>query len=151
MQTKLFKLLAVFVVASMLLAACGGGPAATKAPEPPKVLRVWIQCGDNPQQIQTLFDKYTTQTGIKVEVTAPLEEDKILPALTGSEPPDVLVLSGGDLVKSYAKEGLVEELSGAIKTGGMDLNDFFPAPLDQCKQGEKYWCLPWGTDMYALF
>jgi len=142
---KLFSLFSILVIAAMLLTACGGKPAEAK------VLRVWIQWGDNPQQIQTLFDKYTAETGIKVEVTAPLEEDKILPALTGSEPPDVLVLSGGDLVKSYAKEGLVVELSDIIKTGGIDLNDFFEAPLDQCRYGEQILCLPWGTDMYALF
>jgi len=84
-------------------------------------------------------------------VTAPLEVDKILPALTGSEPPDVLVLSGGDLVKSYYKEGLVDELSPAIKSGNIDLTDFFDAPLQQCRMGDKILCLPWGSDMYALF
>lgn len=151
MIKRTFSMLSLLIVVSMILTACGAAiPAATEAPKVDK-LRVWIQWGDNPQQIQTLFDKYTAQTGIKVEVTAPLEEDKILPALTGSEPPDVLVLSGGDLVKSYAKEGLVAELSDIIKTGGIDLNDFFPAPLLQCKSGDKILCLPWGTDMYALF
>jgi multiple sugar transport system substrate-binding protein len=147
MKSKLLALFSLVIVASMLLAACGGGNKAADQ----QVLRVWIQWGDNPQQIQTLFDKYTAETGIKVEVTAPLEEDKILPALTGSNPPDVLVLSGGDLVKSYAKEGLVTELSDIIKTGGIDLTDFFEAPLDQCKYGDQILCLPWGTDMYALF
>ncbi len=145
MKAKLFKLLSLLLLVTMMLTACGGKPAT------PNVLRVWIQWGDNPQQIQALFDKYTAQTGIKVEVTAPLETDKILPALTGSEPPDVLVLSGGDLVKSYYKENLVDELSGAVKAGNIDLTDFFDAPLNQCKQGDKILCLPWGTDMYALF
>jgi multiple sugar transport system substrate-binding protein len=98
-----------------------------------------------------LFDKYTAETGIKVEVTAPVEEDKILPALTGSEPPDILVLGGPDLVKSYYREGLVDELSGAITAGNIDMNDLFPAPLEPCKQGDKILCLPWGTDIYALF
>ncbi len=145
---KLFSLLSVLMIASLLLSACGAQkPASTE----PKVLRVWIQWGDNPQQIQALFDKYTAETGIKVEVTAPLEVDKILPALTGSEPPDVLVLSGGDLVKSYYKEGLVDELSPAIKSGNINLTDFFDAPLQQCRMGDKILCLPWGSDMYALF
>lgn len=142
---RLFHLLSILIALSMALSACGS-KAVT-----PKVLRVWIQWGDNPQQIQSLFDKYTTQTGIKVEVTAPLEVDKILPALTGSEPPDVLVLSGGDLVKSYYKEGLVDDLTSAIKTSNIDLTDFFDAPLNQCKSQGKILCLPWGTDMYALF
>lgn len=142
---KLYSLFCILMAATMLLTACGGKPAEVET------LRVWIQWGDNPQQIQELFNKYTAETGIKVEVTAPLEEDKILPALTGSEPPDILVLSGGDLVKSYAKENLVMELSPIIKTGGIDLTDFFDAPLNQCKSGDLILCLPWGTDMYALF
>ena len=146
MYKKMFSILSLLIIASMVLTACGGGkPAAAQ------VLRVWIQWGDNPQQIQALFDKYTAETGIKVEVTAPLTEDKILPALTGSEPPDVLVLSGGDNVKSFASENLVVELSDIIKTGGIDLTDFFEPPLQQCKSGDKILCLPWGTDMYALF
>ncbi|HND47467.1 MAG TPA: extracellular solute-binding protein [Anaerolineales bacterium] len=148
MNKKIFMLFSLFVILSMLLAACGGGKQETSQVD---TLRVWIQWGDNPQQIQALFDKYTAETGIKVEVTAPLETDKILPALTGSEPPDVLVLSGGDLVKSYYKEGLVDDLNGAITTGGIDLNDFFDAPLNQCRSGDKILCLPWGTGMYALF
>lgn len=148
MNKKIFTLFSLFVILSMLLTACGGGKQETSQVD---TLRVWIQWGDNPQQIQALFDKYTAETGIKVEVTAPLETDKILPALTGSEPPDVLVLSGGDLVKSYYKEGLVDDLNSAIATGGIDLNDFFDAPLNQCRSGDKILCLPWGTDMYALF
>jgi len=145
MTKKVFGVLSLFIVLSMLLTACGG-----KAAEP-QVLRVWIQWGDNPQQIQALFDKYTTETGIKVEVTAPVETDKILPALTGSNPPDVLILSGGDLAKSYYKEGLIDELSPAIKTGNIDMADMYAAPLIQCQQGDLILCLPWGTDAYALF
>ena len=145
MNKKLFSLISLLIMASMLLMACK--PAASE----PEVLRVWIQWGDNPQQIQELFDKYTASSGIKVEVTAPIEDDKILPGLTGSNPPDVLVLSGGDLAKSYYKEGLVDELSSAIKDGNIDMEDMFPAPLTQCEQGDKILCLPWGTDAYALF
>ncbi len=148
MSNKLFKLATLIIMASMLLAACGGNQPAASAP---KELSVWITWGDNPQQLQSLFDKYGSANGVKVTVTAPVETDKILPALTGSEPPDVLILSGGDLVKSYAKEGLVVELSNAIKEGGIDLSDMYDAPLEQCKQGDQILCLPWGTDIYALF
>jgi multiple sugar transport system substrate-binding protein len=142
---KLYGLLCILIAASMLLAACGAKPADEN------VLRVWIQWGDNPKQIQELFDKYTAETGVKVEVTAPIDEDKILPALTGSNPPDILVLSGGDAAKSFYKEGLVLELSEAIKTGNIDMADMFEAPLSQCRQGDLIVCLPWGTDAYALF
>jgi multiple sugar transport system substrate-binding protein len=145
---RLSVLISLLIAVSMILTACGGGGGkATEA----KVLRVWIQWGDDPQQLQELFDKYTAETGIKVEVTAPLEDDKILPALTGSNPPDILVLSDGAYAKSFYKEGLVVELSEAIKNGNIDIADFFPAPLEACKQGDLILCLPWGTDAYALF
>lgn len=167
MQRNLFeKVLSLSMIVIMLLAACtpsSPAPAATQAPaaekpaaeqpaaETAQTLRVWIQWGDNPQQIQELFNKYTAQTGVKVEVTAPIEEDKILPSLTGSNPPDILVLSGGDAAKSYFKEGLIDELTTAITTGKIDMADMFEAPLMQCKNAGKIVCLPWGTDAYALF
>ena len=169
LKSKIFNLVALIVLAAMVLSACGGGgsaPAATGAPanpaatngsqasQPsgePKELQVWIEWGDNPTQLQALFDKYTAQSGVKVIVTAPVETDKFLPALTGSEPPDIIIRSGGDLVKSYAKEGLITELSGAIKTGGIDLSDIYSAPLQQCESNGQIWCLPWGTDIYALY
>jgi multiple sugar transport system substrate-binding protein len=142
---KLYGLFCILIAASMLLTACGAKSSEEK------VLRVWIQWGDNPQQVQELFDKYTAISGWKVEVTAPIDDDKILPALTGSTPPDILVLSGGDLVKSYHKEGLVDELTQAVKDGNIDLSDFYEGPLNMCKQGDSLYCLPWGFDLYALY
>jgi multiple sugar transport system substrate-binding protein len=144
MNKNLFSKISLLVAVIIMVTACGPKPADN-------TLNVWITWGDNPAQLQALFDKFGDANGYQVIVTAPVEEDKILPALTGSQPPDVLILSGGDLVKSYAEEELVVELSDSISSGGIDLNDFFPAPLEQCKQGEQIWCLPWGTDIYALF
>ena len=154
MKNSLFKLMTLLVTAAVLLTACGGAAPATQAPAQvsmPKELNVWITWGDNPQQLQSLFDKFGTANNTKVIVTAPVEQDKILPALSGSEPPDILIMGDSAFVKSYFKEGLTVDLSNAIKTGGIDLNDIFPATLQQCKSGDKILCLPWGTDIYALY
>jgi len=126
---------------------------AAPPPEPASAepLRVWITWGDNPAQLQSLFDKYGAANNVKVEVTAPVDEEKVLPALTSSNPPDILIMGGGDLVKSYAAEGLVVELSDAVRAGGIDMADIYPAPLVQCEQGGKYYCLPWGSDLYGFF
>jgi multiple sugar transport system substrate-binding protein len=155
-----------FLVVFMLLAACAPAapapqPTAVEQPTQPPAdnnpaqpagkLRVWIQWGDNPAQLQSLFDKYAKANNLQVEVNAPVEPDKIIAALTGSEPPDVIVLSGGDNVKSLAHEGVVLQLNDIIQTSGIDMNDIYPAPLIQCKEGDQIWCLPWGTDVYALF
>ncbi len=52
MAKKLFTISSLLIIASMLLAACGGAAPTEKAASQPEVLRVWIQWGDNPQQIQ---------------------------------------------------------------------------------------------------
>ena len=119
---KALPLFSVLMVFAFLLAACGGGAPA--AAEKPEKMTVWIQWGDNPAQLQELFNKFGEANGVKVEVTAPVEVDKIVTALNSSTPPDVLILSGGDLVKSYDAQGFVEPLNDIIKTSAHRPNGF---------------------------
>jgi multiple sugar transport system substrate-binding protein len=160
---RLSSLLAVFLIIA-LLAACTPAaqptavekPAATSAApsvgSAPGTLRVWITWGDNPAQLQGLFDQYGAENNLKVEVTAPVENDKVLAALTGSEPPDILILGGGDSVKSWDREGLVTPLDNLITQNNIDVPDIYSAPLAQCKDDKgRLLCLPWGNDVYALF
>jgi len=161
---RLFPVLCAVMLLS-ILASCtpaattsvAPGPTSTPVTQGPsggeaqKVLRVWITWGDNPAQIQSLFNKFGDANNVKVEVTAPVEDDKVIAALTGSEPPDILVLGGPDNVGSWKQEGLVTELDDLIQSSGIDLKDIYEAPLNQCKYSGKLYCLPWGTDVYALF
>ncbi|HMN62346.1 MAG TPA: extracellular solute-binding protein, partial [Anaerolinea sp.] len=150
---RAFSLLSMLLILAML-AACapaaatpteattGGQTSQTGRGTTPGKLRVWIEWGGNPTQLQQVFP---------VEVNAPVEVDKIIAALSSSETPDVIVFSGGDRVKSLAKENVVLQLNDIINTSGIDMNDVVPGATIQCKQGDKMWCLPWGTDVYALF
>ncbi len=159
---RLSKLLALVLIV-ILLASCTPAatpttaaeqPAATSAPpsEASRTLRVWITWGDNPAQLQGLFDQYGEANNVKVEVTAPVEDDKVIAALTGSEPPDILILGGGDSVKSWDREGLVTPLDNLMTQNNIDVNDIYAAPLAQCKDDQgRVLCLPWGNDVYALF
>ncbi|MEZ4623007.1 MAG: ABC transporter substrate-binding protein [Caldilineaceae bacterium] len=115
------------------------------------VLQVWITWGDNPAQIQALFDQYGEANGIKVQVNAPVETDKVIAALAGNDPPDILVTGGPDNVGTWAREDLVAPLDDLISSSGIDMADIYAAPLSQCQYQGKYFCLPWGTDTYALF
>lgn len=147
---KILPLFSILMVVAFLLSACGGG-GAPAAPEKPEKMTVWITWGDNPAQLQELFNKFGDANGVKVEVTAPVEVDKVVTALNSSNPPDVLILSGGDLVKSYTGQGFVEPLNDLIKSSNIDLADIYEATLKPCKSGDQYLCLPWGNDIYALF
>jgi multiple sugar transport system substrate-binding protein len=140
-----------------LLVACG--PAATtEAPpteevvaEGPEVLRVWITWGDNPAQIQELFNRYGDANNVKVEVNTPVEDDKVIAALSGSDPPDVLVLGGPDAVSTWVNEGLLTPLDDLVAAHGIDLDDIYPAMLAQGRYQGKLYALPWGSDTYGLF
>lgn len=135
--------------------AAGETRAAEEVAPPPsleqRVLRVWITWGDNPAQLQSLFDRYGAANNVKVEVNSPVDDDKVIAGLSGSEPPDILVTGGPDSVGTWAREGLIIPLDDFLAGGEVNLNDIFEAPLSQCKYQGKYYCLPWGTDTYALF
>jgi multiple sugar transport system substrate-binding protein len=116
-----------------------------------QVLRVWITWGDNPAQLQELFDRYTAETGIRVEVTAPMEDDKVIAGLSGNEGPDIQIRGAAGTIGSWAREGLITALDDFLQSGQVDLEDMSDAAEGQCIYQGKYYCLPWGTDTYALF
>jgi multiple sugar transport system substrate-binding protein len=137
MSAKSVRLVLVLTVLLSLLMACAKPTEAPVAVEQPAVLRVWITWGDNPAQIQELFNRYEDANGIA--------------ALSGSEPPDVLVLGGPDNVSTWVNEGLVTPLDDLIAAQGVDLNDIYAAMLAQGKYQGKLYALPWGSDTYGLF
>jgi beta-glucosidase/6-phospho-beta-glucosidase/beta-galactosidase len=143
MYKKLFNILNLLIVTSMLLTACGGG----NQPVEVKTLRVWIQWGDNPQQIQTLFDKYTKETGVKVKVTAPLEQVKndyklppIYIAENGASFPDVVGADGkihDERRLDYLKNHFIQ--TRLAMQDGVDVRGYFVWSLmDNFKWGHGY-------------
>lgn len=115
------------------------------------ILQVWITWGDNPAQLQELFNRYGEANGVTVQVNAPVSTEQVIAALAGNDPPDVLVTGGPGSVGSWAREELIAPLDDLIAMSGIDMDDMFPAPLGQCRYQGVYYCLPWGTDTYALF
>ena len=116
------------------------------------VVDVWATWGEDPDHLQALLDRHGQASGIPVRVTTQFRSDDLLEALADPEPPDLVILSNGDLVGAYHQQGLVEPLDGWIQATDIDLNDIYPAPLAQCKglDGATL-CLPWGCDVDALF
>jgi len=149
---KRLQFVLTVIVMLAFIASCA--PQATQAPaalQMPQKMRVWITWGDNPAQLQELFNKFGQANGIQVEVNAPVEADKVVAALSGTEPPDVLILGGPDNVGTWAREKLIVPLDDYMASAKMDKSDFYDAPLAMCNTLGKYYCLPWGTDIYALY
>jgi len=179
MFVKCLRSILVMMILLVLLVACGqAAPPAAPAEEPaaeapaaeateqpaeeavaeqpeeaiePGTLRVWMTWGDNPAQVQELFNKYTKAAGVKVEVNAPVDESKVIAALSGSEPPDILVLGSPDNVSAWVNEGLILPLDDMIAANKIDTADIYPAMLAQGERQGKLYSLPWGTDTYGLY
>ena len=143
---KVFTHLPVWIVLGLLLASI-----VPVAAQDASKLKVWITWGDNPAQLQELFNRYGEAHGVTVEVNAPVDDTKVIAGLSGSEPPDILITGGPDNVGSWAREQLVTPLNDLISKTDVKLDEIFPAPLGQCNYGGTYYCLPWGTDTYALY
>jgi multiple sugar transport system substrate-binding protein len=116
------------------------------------VIDVWATWGDGPEQLQALFERYEGSSQVPVKVTTRIRSDDLLESLAGAEPPDLVILSGADLVASYDEQELVEPLNGWIQASGIDLDDVYPAALTRCNGPDgEHLCVPWGCDVDALF
>ena len=116
------------------------------------VVDVWATWGDDGDQLQSLFDRFSQSGGIPVKVTSRIGSDDLLKALEGDKPPDLVILSSSDLISVLNSQGLVEPLDRWIETTGIDLEDIYSVPLAQCQALDgAHLCLPWGCDVDALF
>lgn len=168
MSTKRLSIFVLILVLVSLLAACTA-PTATNPSnneevvaedaskdsqsniDAQQVLKVWIGWGDNPAQLQSLFDRFGEEFGVKVEVNANVPLDKIIPALSGNEPPDVIIYGWPDVVSTWSREGLIMPLNDIIASNNIDMDDIIPATLSYCDINGEYYCLPWGTDLSILY
>ncbi|MFC1465114.1 MAG: extracellular solute-binding protein [Candidatus Brachytrichaceae bacterium NZ_4S206] len=156
------------LAAALLLAACAAPSPAVQAPPPPTSapaeapqaaqpaaagkFRIWKQFADGDDLLMELMAPWAKENNVEIELTSGIDDmAKYIAAITGGDPPDLIILSGPDDIGTWAREGLVVELDDVIKTQGINLDEIFPGPLSTCRYFGKLYCLPWGTDVYALF
>jgi multiple sugar transport system substrate-binding protein len=137
------------------LTACGGSartvspiestsntPLSTSTERNP--LHIWIATNKSTTEIQGLLEQICDKNGLEVEFTA-ANPDMVLPALRGSNPPDLILLSTNTPVAFYASSGYLLDLTSTIDPG-----EFFPAMIDTCSLNGKLYCLPWGANFHVM-
>ncbi len=139
------KLLFVFVVLSLLLAACGGpaAPAATEAPAAPVEIRVWGHqapaFNEADQKIFDAFMKENPNVTIKYE-TFPWDVfiQTIQTSLPAGNTADVILIPGGYTCR-YASGGQLLEVPADVMTLDQAKEIFYAAPLGgQTCDGKLY-------------
>ena len=112
-------------------------------------MRAWVNLGDDPAQVQALFNEYEAVGGYKVEVNMPVPYDKIFAGLAGDNPPDLLILPEQFTTAYLVSEGLILPMDDLMKSANFDMSDLSPELLKECNYG-VYFCMPWGTDTHIL-
>ncbi len=164
MKIKMSMLFGVLVIASMVLAACGGGAATTEAPAteapateapateaptevaaPAGTLRIWADDTRAPI-LQDLADEVlaTYNLELVVELKSAIRDDFQVAAPLG-EGPDIIVIAH-DQAGTLVSNGLLAPVDLGDKAA-----DFAPRALEACTFDGTLYCLPYATENLAFF
>ena len=164
MSSKLFSILAVFVMLAMLLSACAQpapAPAAPAAPakaeataapaaKPAEQVEIrWRTRPDN-QEEQDVYQKISDELQAKlpniklVYDPAPVQGymDKLTTEYSAGTAPDIAWMPGAS-VADYASKGVLLDLMPEVsKDPAFKLTDFYDAPMKELQHDGKLWGLP---------
>ncbi len=164
MSSKLFSILAVFVMLAMLLSACAQpapAPAAPAAPakaeataapaaKPAEQVEIrWRTRPDN-QEEQDVYQKISDELQAKlpniklVYDPAPVQGymDKLTTEYSAGTAPDITWMPGAS-VADYASKGVLLDLMPEVsKDPAFKLTDYYDAPMKELQHDGKLWGLP---------
>lgn len=173
---SLFLVLGLLLIASLALAACGGGAEEAAAPEAPAeetggeaeaeapapaekvkvVVFVGLGTGTDPDQIaaqEALAAKFNAERDdIEMEfLIVPNDEagERLLAMVSGGNPPDLVGPGGVDVAAGYFDMWL--DVGPMIEKDNLDLSDFYGAAVDMYNFPEKVVGLPLGVFPSFIF
>lgn len=148
---RAFSLLAAAVVAGSV-AACGGGSSGGTA-NGQIHLTMWQQWGGGHEEaeLQKIIDKYEKlHPNVTITQTPVTNNAKILAAITGGNPPDIVDLGNSLSLGSWATAGAVTSLNSMLTAAHVDLSVFNARALNGMKIGSTVYALPFQSFDAAL-
>jgi len=165
MRSKIWTILTVLLVFSMLVAACGGAaepapaaaeptaapvveaaPTVAPAPEAPAAtLRIWAD-GTRAPILQGLAADFQATYGVElvVELKSAIRDDFQVAAPVG-EGPDIIIVAH-DQAGAMVANGLL----APVDLGDM-AGEFVANALDACTFNGELYCMPYATENLAFF
>lgn len=136
-----------------LLAACGNGDEESASEGSSDTLSVWMM-GDGNETVQPIFDAYTEETGIEVDLQSipwSAAHDRLLTAVASGEGPDVVQM-GSTYMAEFTDAGALLDISDYIESNdALSPENFFEGNVATTMFDDSYYGVPWYTETRALY
>ncbi|RMI13149.1 ABC transporter substrate-binding protein [Cellulomonas triticagri] len=131
MTTRLPRLAALALAGALALTACGSGGGESGGDS--DTLTFMFRGGaDEKAAYQAAIDKFTEDTGVKVEMTvtdADQYATKLQAAVSGNKVPDVFYIEQANL-QSYVASGVLLDITDQVEEAGVDLDNIWEYGVD---------------------
>lgn len=136
-----------------LLAACGNGGDDSASEGSSDTLSVWMM-GDGNESVQPIFDAYTEETGVEVDLQSipwSAAHDRLLTAVASGEGPDVVQM-GSTYMAEFTDAGALLDISEYVESNeALSPDNFFEGNVATTMFEESYYGVPWYTETRALY
>lgn len=130
---------------AIMLAACSSSPASNANSSGVVQLTMWQQWGGGHEEaaLQSAIDKYERlHPDIHIKQTPVTNDAKILSAIAGGDPPDIVDLGTSLELGAWATQGALTPLNSYISAGKLDLSQFVPDALKPVTVKGQVYALP---------
>jgi multiple sugar transport system substrate-binding protein len=140
------RVLAVALSATAItLAACSTSPASSSSSHGVIQLTMWQQWGGGHEEaaLQSAINQYEhLHPNIKITQTPVTNNAKILSAITGGNPPDIIDLGTSLELGAWATQGAITPLNSYISASKLDLSQYVPDALKPVTVNGQVYALP---------
>ena len=151
---------AILAAATLILAACSGSassapthgaaasaaaPAGSASSAAPVHLTMWQQWGGGHEEaaLKTIIKDYEAlHPNVTIDETPVTDDSKILTAISGGNPPDIVDLVSSLPMGEWASKGALMPLDSLIAQSGIDTSVYVPAALQAMTVNGKVYGLP---------
>jgi len=151
-HARIVRALTALGLVGLILFSSTGAVMKRSAPAVVNIV-VWQQFGGgHEQQAYTKFvnEFNSTHPGIHASVLPVLDNTKIVAAISGGHPPDVVNFGGSQNLGQYTHQGLLQPLDSYITGSHMDINAFVPAGWNAVTIYGKRWAVPFVNFNWGL-